>query len=316
MICENILEALGNTPLIRLRRMVTPDMAEVLVKFEALNVGGSIKTRTAANMVEDAERRGLLKPGSVIVEPTSGNQGIGLALVGAVKGYKVIIIMPDSVSEERVKLMRHYGAEVRIVHDEGNIGKAIDDCVRMAEEMSRADPNVYVPQQFTNPANPDAHKRHTALEIMAQAARPIHGFCSGVGTGGTLSGIGEVLKAQNPSIEIWAVEPKNAAILAGGTVGTHLQMGIGDGLIPDNLNTQIYSHICIVSDEEALETSRRLAREEGLLAGISSGTNVFAALRLAKRLGPGKTVVTVLPDTAERYFSTPLFVADSSAAEL
>jgi cysteine synthase A len=267
-------------------------------------------------MVEDAERRGLLKPGSVIVEPTSGNQGIGLALVGAVKGYKVIIIMPDSVSEERVKLMRHYGAEVRIVHDEGNIGKAIDDCVKMAEEMSRADPNVYVPQQFTNPANPDAHKRHTALEIMAQAARPIHGFCSGVGTGGTLSGIGEVLKAQNPSIEIWAVEPKNAAILAGGTVGTHLQMGIGDGLIPDNLNTQIYSHICIVSDEEALETSRRLAREEGLLAGISSGTNVFAALRLAKRLGPGKTVVTVLPDTAERYFSTPLFVADSSAAEL
>ncbi len=307
MICDNILEALGSTPLVRLRRMVTPDMAEFLVKFEGLNVGGSIKTRTAANMVEDAERRGLLKPGSVIVEPTSGNQGIGLALVGAVKGYKVVIIMPDSVSEERVKLIRHYGAEVRIVHDEGNIGKAMDDCVKMAEEMCRADPNVYVPQQFINPANPDAHKRHTALEIMAQAACPIHGFCSGVGTGGTLSGIGEVLKAQNPSIEIWAVEPKNAAILAGGTVGTHLQMGIGDGLIPDNLNTQIYSHICIVSDEEALETSRRLAREEGLLAGISSGTNVFAALRLAKRLGPGKTVVTVLPDTAERYFSTPLF---------
>ena len=307
MICENILDALGDTPLVRLRRMVTPDMAEVLVKFEALNVGGSIKTRTAANMIEDAESRGLLKPGSVIVEPTSGNQGIGLALVGAVKGYKVVIVMPDSVSEERVKLIRHYGAEVKIVHDEGNIGKAMDDCVKMAEEMSRADPNVYVPQQFTNPANPAAHKCHTALEIMAQAARPIHGFCSGVGTGGTLSGIGEVLKAQNPSIEIWAVEPKNAAILAGGTVGTHLQMGIGDGLIPDNLNTQIYSHICIVSDDEALETSRRLAREEGLLAGISSGTNVFAALRLAKRLGAGKTVVTVLPDTAERYFSTPLF---------
>ena len=307
MICNNILEALGHTPLVRLNRMVTPDMAEVLVKFEALNVGGSIKTRTAANMVADAEARGLLKKDSIIVEPTSGNQGIGLALVGAVKGYKVIIVMPDSVSEERVKLMKHYGAEVRLVHDDGNIGEAMEGCVRMAEKLRTEDPRVYVPQQFTNPANPAAHKHHTALEIMEQAARRIDGFCSGVGTGGTLSGIGEVLKAQNPAIEIWAVEPKNAAILAGGTVGTHLQMGIGDGLIPDNLNTQIYSHICVVTDEEALETSRRLAREEGLMAGISSGTNVFAALKLAKRLGVGKTVVTVLPDTAERYFSTPLF---------
>ena len=307
MICENILEALGHTPLVRLNRMVTSDMAEVLVKYEGLNVGGSIKTRTAAKMIADAEERGLLRPDSVIVEPTSGNQGIGLSLVGAVKGYRVVIIMPDSVSEERVKLMRHYGAEVKLVHDAGNIGEAMEACVRMAEEMRKSDPKVYVPQQFTNPANPAAHKHHTALEIMEQAAKRIDGFCSGVGTGGTLSGIGEVLKAQNPAIEIWAVEPKNAAILAGGTVGTHLQMGIGDGLIPDNLNTQIYSHICVVTDEEALETSRRLAREEGLMAGISSGTNVFAALKMAKRLGRGKTVVTVLPDTAERYFSTPLF---------
>lgn len=307
MIYRNILEALGHTPLVRLNRMVSDDMAEVLVKYEGLNVGGSIKTRTAANMIADAEACGILKPDSVIVEPTSGNQGIGLALVGAVKGYKVIIIMPDSVSEERVKLMKHYGAEVKLVHDAGNIGEAMETCVRTAEEMKKSNPKVYVPQQFTNPANPAAHKHHTALEIMEQAAKRIDGFCSGVGTGGTLSGIGEVLKAQNPAIEIWAVEPKNAAILAGGTVGTHLQMGIGDGLIPDNLNTQIYSHICVVTDEEALETSRRLAREEGLMAGISSGTNVFAALKLAKRLGRGKTVVTVLPDTAERYFSTPLF---------
>lgn len=307
MICNNILEALGHTPLVRLRRMVEPDMADVLVKFEALNVGGSIKTRTAANMIAVAEAQGLLKSDSVIVEPTSGNQGIGLSLVAAVKGYKVVIIMPDSVSEERRKLMKHYGAEVILVHDGGNIGKAMEDCVRKAEEMKSADPKVYVPQQFVNPANPQAHKNHTALEIMEQAARPIDGFCSGVGTGGTLSGIGEVLKAQNPAIEIWAVEPKNAAILAGGTIGTHLQMGIGDGIIPDNLNTQIYSHICVVSDEEALRTARDLARKEGLLAGISSGTNVFAALKLAKRLGKGKTVVTVLPDTAERYFSTPLF---------
>jgi cysteine synthase A len=307
MIYDTVLDALGHTPLIRLNRMVTPDMAEILVKFEGLNVGGSIKTRTAYNMIVDAEKKGLLKKDSIIVEPTSGNQGIGLALVGAVKGYKVVIVMPDSVSEERRKLMRHYGAEVLLVHDAGNIGEAIDGCVKKALELAASDSRYFVPQQFTNPMNPAAHKHHTALEIMEQAAKRIDGFCSGVGTGGTLSGIGEVLKAQNPSIEIWAVEPKNAAILAGGTIGTHLQMGIGDGLIPDNLNTQIYSHICIVSDEEALETARNLARLEGLMVGISSGTNVFAALKLAKRLGPGKCVVTVLPDTAERYFSTPLF---------
>ena len=314
MICDTILDAMGHTPLVRLNRMTTPDMAEVLVKFEALNVGGSIKTRTAYNMIRDAESRGLLGPDSIIVEPTSGNQGIGLALVGAVKGYKTVIVMPDSVSEERRKLVRHYGAEVILVHDAGNIGDAIAECCAIAQRMAKENPKVFVPEQFSNPANPAAHRHGTALEIMEQAAKPIHGFCSGVGTGGTLSGIGEVLKAQNPSIEIWAVEPKNAAILAGGTVGTHLQMGIGDGLIPDNLNTQIYSHICVVTDEEALGCARDLAAKEGLLAGISAGTNVFAALKLAKRLGPGKTVVTVLPDTAERYFSTPLFEGPNGAA--
>ena len=307
MICNSVLEAIGHTPLIRLSRMVEPDCAEVLVKFEALNVGGSIKTRTAFNMIEEAERKGLLKPDSVIVEPTSGNQGIGLALVGAVKGYETVIVMPDSVSEERRKLVQHYGARVVLVHDAGNIGDAIAECGKIAQRMAKENPRVYVPEQFSNPANPAVHRRHTALEILEQAARPIHGFCSGVGTGGTLSGIGEVLKALNPEIEIWAVEPQNAAILAGGTVGTHLQMGIGDGLIPDNLNTQIYSHICVVADGQALQTARDLARKEGLLAGISAGTYVFAALKLAKRLGPGKTVVTILPDTAERYFSTPLF---------
>ena len=311
MIFNNVLEAIGRTPLIRLNRMTTPSSAEVLVKFEALNVGGSIKTRTACNMICEAEAKGLVRKGTTIVEPTSGNQGIGLALVGAVKGYKVIIIMPDSVSEERRLLMRHYGAEVRLVHDAGNIGDAIAKCVAMAEEMAKSDPNVYVPQQFVNKANPAVHRHHTALEILAEAARPIHGFCSGIGTGGTLSGIGEVLKAQNPDIEIWAVEPENAAILAGGTIGTHLQMGIGDGLIPDNLNQEIYSHIEIITDEDALSTARDLAKKEGLLVGISSGTNVAAALRMAEKLGPGKTVVTILPDTAERYFSTPLFAHDS-----
>ncbi len=307
MVYENVLEAIGYTPMIKLQKMVGEDSADVLVKFEGLNVGGSIKTRTAYNMIREAEKAGLIREDSIIVEPTSGNQGIGLALIGAVRGYQTIIIMPDSVSEERRKLVKHYGAQVILVHDAGNIGDCIEECRQMANRMAAENPKVYVPQQFDNPANPRAHKHHTGLEIMEQVAGPIDGFCSGIGTGGTISGIGEVLKAQNPDIEIWAVEPENAAILAGGNVGTHLQMGIGDGLIPKNLNLQIYSHIYIVTDEEAIRTAKDLARMEGLMCGISSGTNVAAALQLAKKLGPGKTVVTVLPDTAERYFSTPLF---------
>lgn len=307
MIYNNVLEAVGRTPLIRLNRMVEPDSADILVKFEALNVGGSIKTRTALNMIEQAEKQGLITPDTIIVEPTSGNQGIGLALVGAVKGYRTIIIMPDSVSEERRKLIRHYGAEVKLIHDAGDIGACIEECLQMALKMKAKDSRVFVPQQFENINNVKAHKRYTALEIMQQCAATIDGFCSGIGTGGTITGIGEVLKAQYPDIEIWAVEPENAAILAGGTIGTHLQMGIGDGIIPDILNRNIYDEIYVVTDEEALNTAKRLAREEGLMCGISSGTNVAAAIKLAKKLGKGKTVVTVLPDTAERYFSTPLF---------
>ena len=307
MICDSILEAVGNTPLVRLNRMPEEGSAEILVKVEALNVGGSIKTRTALNMILQAEKEGKLRPDSIIVEPTSGNQGIGLALVGAVRGYRTIIIMPDSVSEERRKLIRHYGAEVQLIHDAGDIGKCIEECLHAAVNLKRKNPKVFIPQQFENPNNTLAHKKHTALEIMAQAAKQIHGFCSGIGTGGTLTGIGEVLKAQYPEIEIWAVEPENAAILAGGTIGTHLQMGIGDGIIPDILNREIYDEIYVATDREAILTARRLAREEGLACGISGGTNVAAALKLAKKLGPGKTVVTVLPDTAERYYSTALF---------
>ena len=307
MVYQNILEAVGNTPMVRLSRMTDPDSAEVIVKYEGLNVGGSIKTRTALNMINRAEKDGLVHKDTIIVEPTSGNQGIGLALVGAVRGYKTIVIMPDSVSEERKKLMEHYGAEVRLIHDDGDIGACIDECLNTAIRMQQENPNVYIPQQFSNPNNPQAHKYYTALEILEQVAGPIDGFCSGIGTGGTLSGIGETLKAINPQIEIWAVEPENAAILAGGTIGTHLQMGIGAGLIPDNLNQEIYDSLYIVTDEEAITTAKDLARLEGLMCGISSGTNVAAALKLAKKLGPGKTVVTVLPDTAERYFSTPLF---------
>ena len=307
MIYDNVLQAVGQTPLLRLQRMTGPDSAEVLVKFEGLNVGGSIKTRTALHMIEQAEAAGLLHPDSLIAEPTSGNQGIGLALVGAVKGYRTVIVMPDSVSEERRKLIRHYGAEVKLIHDAGDIGACIRECLETALAMQRDDPRVFVPQQFTNLNNVQAQRQFTAEEILAQADRPIHGFCSGIGTGGTITGIGEVLRRSNPGMEIWAVEPENAAILAGGNIGTHLQMGIGDGIIPDILNQSIYDAIYIVTDDEALETARRLAREEGLMCGISSGTNVAAALQLAKKLGPGKTVVTVLPDTAERYFSTPLF---------
>ena len=307
MLYDNVLQAVGHTPLIRLQRMPEPDSAEILVKFEGLNVGGSIKTRTALHMIEQAERSGLLRPDTIIVEPTSGNQGIGLALVGAVKGYHTVIIMPDSVSEERRKLIRHYGAEVLLIHDAGDIGACIEQCLETALSMQKSDPRVFVPQQFVNPNNVKAQRQFTAEEILAQADRPIHGFCSGIGTGGTITGIGEVLKAHNPDIEIWAVEPENAAILAGGNIGTHLQMGIGDGIIPEILNQNIYDHIHIVTDADALETAKRLAREEGIMCGISSGTNVAAAIALAKKLGPGKTVVTVLPDTAERYFSTPLF---------
>ena len=307
MIYQNVLQAIGHTPIIRLNKIADPNGAEILVKFEGLNVGGSIKTRTAYNMILDAEKRGVLNKNSIIVEPTSGNQGIGLALVGAVRGYKTIIIMPDSVSEERRKLVRHYGAEVVIIHDEGNIGECIDKCLKTAVKMAEEDPNVFVPQQFENEANPTVHRHHTGLEILEQVAGPIHGFCSGIGTGGTITGIGEVLKAQNPDIKIWAVEPENAAILAGGTVSAHIQMGIGDGLIPPVLNTKIFEDVCIISDEEALQTAKDMARLEGIMCGISSGTNVAAAIKLAKELGKGKTVVTVLPDTAERYFSTPLF---------
>lgn len=307
MVYQNILDAMGNTPMIQLNHMVPEGAARILVKFEGLNVGGSIKTRTAYNMICDAEEKGVIDQDTIIVEPTSGNQGIGLALVGAVKGYRTIIIMPDSVSEERRKLINHYGAELILIHDDNNIGECIDECLQTAMRMAEEDPNVFVPQQFINPANPQVHRSHTGQEILEQVNGPIHGFCSGIGTGGTITGIGETLKAANPDMEIWAVEPEHAAILSGGSIGSHLQMGIGDGVIPDILNQNIYQDIYIVKDEEAIRTAQELASKEGIMCGISSGTNVAAAIQLARKLGEGKTVVTVLPDTAERYFSTPLF---------
>ena len=306
MICNTVLDAVGHTPLVRLNRLGDPQGAEILVKFEPVNIGGSIKTRTALQMIEEAEKAGKLTKDTVIVEPTSGNQGIGLALIGAVKGYRTMIIMPDSVSEERRKLVQHYGAEVKLIHDRGNIGDCIGECLDTALQMAKEDRHVFVPQQFENPANVEAH-RLTGREIVSQAEGPVDGFCSGIGTGGTITGIGEILREYNPEIEIWAVEPEHAAVLSGRTVGSHLQMGIGDGLIPGILNQGIYDEICIITDEEAVQTAQKLARLEGMMCGISAGTNVAAAVRLSKRLGKGKRVVTVLPDTAERYFSTPLF---------
>jgi cysteine synthase A len=308
MIYNNILEAVGNTPLIKLNHIVPKGAADIFVKNEGLDVGGSIKTRTALNMIEHAERDGKLNKDSIIVEPTSGNQGIGLALIGAVKGYRTIIIMPDSVSRERSLLVKHYGAEVILIHDDGDIGKAIEECRIKAEEIAASDPKVFIPQQFENPANTEAQYAYTAKELLeAMEGRKIDGFCSGIGTGGTITGIGHALKEANPSTVIWAAEPENAAILSGGSIGTHVQMGIGDGLIPGILDTKVYDDICIITDEEAINTSRELTRKEGMMCGISSGTNVACAIKLAMKLGAGKTVVTVLPDTAERYFSTPLF---------
>ena len=307
-VIHSMLEAVGGTPLVELQRMTGPQDAKILVKVEGLNVGGSIKTRTALNMIEAAERDGLIGKGSVIIEPTSGNQGIGLALVCNQKGYRCIIVMPDSVSQERTKLMRLYGAEIRLVKDNNNIGECIDRCMKLAYELRDTIPGGYVPQQFENPNNPDVHEHKTGVEILEQIGdRKIDAFCAGFGTGGTLSGIGRVLRTRFPNVKIIAAEPENAAILAGGAIGSHLQQGIGDGLIPGNLDQSLLTGTMIVTDDEALTTARNLALLEALPAGISSGTNVACAMRLARELGPGKTVLTVLPDSYDRYFSTPLF---------
>lgn len=310
MIRKSILEAVGNTPLIKLNRMVPEGCSDIYVKYEGVNAGGSVKTRVALAMLEDAEKKGLVGPDSIIVEPTSGNQGIGLALCCAIKGYRAVIIMPDSVSEERRKLIAQYGAELRLIPDRGDIGECIEECIKTAKKMAEEDRRVYIPGQFENPANPLIHKLATGAEIvrdMEESGLSIDGFTSGFGTGGTISGVGEALRERYPKVEIWVAEPEKAAVLSGGSIGTHLQMGIGDGIIPRNLNREIYDEIFTVKDEEAIETAKKLARMEGLLCGITGGSNVFTAMALARKLGKGKNVVTLLPDTGERYFSTPLF---------
>ena len=296
---SSVLELIGATPLVRLSRIVEPRMATVLAKLESRNPGGSVKDRICLAMVEDAESRGLLKPGATIVEPTSGNTGIGLAMIGAVKGYRVVLTMPETMSAERIQILKSFGAEVVLTPaKEGMIG-----AVRRAEAIVKETAGAFMPQQFMNPANPEVHRRTTAQEILKATEGEVDAFVAGVGTGGTITGVGEVLKKRSPRVRIVAVEPKSSPVLSGGAAGPHMIQGIGAGFVPQVLTRAIIDDILTVSDEQAYDTSKRLANEEGIFEGISAGAACWAALHVAKALGSGKTVVTVFPDTGERYLS-------------
>jgi cysteine synthase A len=298
-IAESVLDLVGGTPLVRLHRMAADGWAEVVAKVESFNPAGSIKDRIALNMIEEAERQGLIHPGDTIVEPTSGNTGIGLAMVAAVKGYHLIVTMPDDMSLARRDLLARYGAEIVLTPAiEGMTG-----AVFAADELVRNNPRYFMPQQFENPANPDIHRRTTAQEILQATEGRLDAFVAGVGTGGTITGVGEVLKKALSTVRIVAVEPARSPVLLGGRAGIHGIQGIGASFVPGVLNREIIDEVIAVGDEESFATAKRLAREEGLLAGISAGANVFAALKVAKRLGAGKRVVTVLPDTGERYLT-------------
>ena len=298
-IAGTVLELIGNTPLVRLSRIVEPRAATILAKLELLNPGGSVKDRICLAMIEEAEAKGGLKPGSTVVEPTSGNTGIGLAMVCAVKGYKVVLTMPETMSAERIQILKSFGAEVILTPaGEGMIG-----AVKRAEAIVKETPGAFMPQQFVNPANPEAHRRTTAQEILRSTDGELDAFVAGVGTGGTITGVGEVLKRKNPQIKIVAVEPKSSPVLSGGKPGPHMIQGIGAGFVPQVLNRAVIDDIIQVSDEQAYEAAKRLAREEGLFVGISAGAACWASLKVARDLGAGKTVVTIFPDTGERYFS-------------
>ncbi len=301
---RSILEAIGCTPLVELQR-VRPSGSRILVKMEALNPGGSVKCRPAYAMIRAAEAQGLLRPGSVIVEATSGNQGIALSMVGAALGYRVRIVMPANMSQERQAIIRAYGADLVLTDPGADIGEAIRNALAAVEQMAQEDPRVFVAGQFNNPANPRSHYETTGSEIVEQVGEqgPVHAFVSGIGTGGTITGVGRLLKKTYPGCLVVAAEPEKAPLISGGQVGHHLQQGIGDGIMPSILDPDLVDETVLVSDEDAVATAARLAREEGLFVGVSSGTNVYAALRVAERMGPGKTVVTLCPDTGERYLS-------------
>ncbi|MBY0279675.1 cysteine synthase A [Candidatus Binatia bacterium] len=301
-VAQSPLELIGNTPVVRLNRVAPEGAGQVWAKLELANLGGSVKDRICLAMIEDAERSGRLKPGDVVVEPTSGNTGIGLALVCAVKGYRLILTMPDTMSDERRSLLRGYGAELELTPDT----KGMHAAVERAEEIARHEPRAFLPQQFRNPANPDAHRRTTAVEILEQFPR-IDAFVAGVGTGGTITGVGGVLHRERPGCRVVAVEPARSAVLSGGKPGYHKIQGIGAGFVPDNLDPHAYDQVVAVEDDEAADYARRLAREEGLLVGISSGANCAAAVRIARELTPEHVVVTVFCDTGERYLTTDLF---------
>ena len=301
-VVDNITDLIGKTPLIRLQRMVKPGMAEIYVKVESFNPGGSVKDRIAWGMIKDAEERGVLRPGGTIIEPTSGNTGIGLAMIAAARGYRLLVVMPDSLSVERRMLMAAYGAEFVLTPGAEGMNGAITEAKRLLSE----NPDYFMPQQFENPANPEAHRKSTALELLDQM-KDIHAFVAGIGTGGTITGIGEVLKARLPEIKIIGAEPASSPVISGGKPGSHKIQGIGAGFIPKVLNKTILDQVIQVSNEDALETARRMAREEGLLVGISSGAAVSAAFQVAESLGEGKKLVVLAPDTGERYLSTELF---------
>jgi cysteine synthase len=301
-VADSVLDLVGATPLVRLRRLPKPGGATVLAKLEAANPGGSIKDRIALAMIEDAERRGVLEPGATVVEPTSGNTGIGLAMVAAVKGYRLILTMPDDMSEERRRLLARFGAEIHLTPAiEGMTG-----AVHAAQELCRAHPDYFMPQQFQNPANPEVHRRTTALEILEATGGRLDAFVAGVGTGGTITGVGELLREKVGGVRIVAVEPARSPVLAGGKFGVHAIQGIGASFVPGVFNRAVVDEIVPVRDEDALATALRLTREEGLLVGVSAGANVWAAVGVAERLGRDRVVVTVLPDTGERYLSVNL----------
>ncbi|MEW6574045.1 MAG: cysteine synthase A [Bacillota bacterium] len=303
MIFNNILEVIGNTPIVRLSRVADDCPARVIAKLEMLNPTGSAKARSAWGMIQAAENAGVLKPGGLIVEPTSGNQGIALAMVGAVRGYRVMLVMPETMSIERKKLMEAFGAEVVLTPAAEDLAGA----VRKSRELAASIPGAWMPDQFSNPTNPDYHEGTTGQEILNQLDEPVDAFVLGVGTGGTLTGAARALKKRIPHLQVYAVEPASSAVIGGGPPGHHKIQGIGDGFIPVNLDQSLLTGAVAVSDEEAVNMARRLAKEEGILAGISSGAAVAAAVKVGKRLGAGTTVLTILPDTGERYLSTSLF---------